>query len=504
MVIVGAGPVGLMLACELCLSGVRPVVVERLPQRSPVPKANGLVGQVVRLMDHRGLYQRLSGQDGPPRPTPRYMFGGMPLPLGDWAANPLFAFPMPQWDLEVGLEARAVELGADIRRGHELLGYTQDDDGVTVELSTGTLRARYLVGCDGGHSQVRKLAGIEFTGVSSDRVISYSAHAVLPESVLSPDTAELDVPGVGRFRPITFYRTDRGVFVYHTFQSGVPMLTAMEWDRPPVPDDQPVTFDEVRAAVGRVLGVDLPMSAPTQQGRHVLRRLPGRNTRLADRYRVGRVLVAGDAAHVHSAVGGPGLNVGLQDVANLGWKLAATVQGWAPAGLLDSYHDERHPVGERVMMHTQAQSALLAPGGEVTAVRAVFGELLADPANVRRIAEMMAGSDIHYISGGHPLVGRWVVDFPLTVAGRETRLAELARDGRPLLLDLTGRPELADAVAGWADRVRLVVGSSTAAPADAVLIRPDGYAVWAGDGPLADSLRAWFGEPVAKSVAAAV
>jgi hypothetical protein len=172
---------------------------------------------------------------------------------------------------------------------------------------------------------------------------------------------------------------------------------------------------------------------------------------------------------------------------------------------LDTYHGERHPVGERVMMHTQAQSALLAPGGEVTAVRAVFGELLADQANVRRIAAMMAGSDVHYTGGGDadPLLGRWVVDFPLTVAGRVTRLAELARTGRPLLLDLTGRGELADVAAGWVDRVDRVVAESDAAPAEAILVRPDGYAAWVGGGvdSLADALRAWFGEPVAVAAA---
>lgn len=499
VVIVGAGPVGLMLACELCLAGVTPVVVERLPQRNPVPRANGLVGQVVRLFDHRGLYQRLSGHDGAPRPTPLYMFGGMPLPLGDWADNPLYAFPVPQWDIETGLEDRATELGVRVRRGEELVGLTQDDDGVTVDLSGGTtIRARYVVGCDGGHSQVRKLAGIEFVGNSSDDVVSHSAHVVLPEAMLSH--GELVVPGAGRFAPVTFYRTERGMFVFASFDPKAYLVTAMEWDRPAVPDDAPVTVEDVRAAVARVLGADLPMTPSQQPGRYVLRRLAGRNTRLADRYRSGRVLVAGDAAHVHSAVGGPGLNLGLQDVANLGWKLAATVRGWAPEGLLDSYHGERHPVGERVMMHTQAQGALLAPGDHVTALRAVFGELLTDQANVRRIASMLAGSDVRYPPGrdAHPLVGRWVVDFPLTVAGRTTRLAEVARTGRPLLLDLAGGT-FADAAAGWADRVDVITGSSTEAPADAVLIRPDGYAAWAAPSTdsLVEALRSWFGAPLA-------
>lgn len=496
VLVVGAGPVGLMLAGELALAGVRPVVVERLPERSPVPKANGLVGQVVRLMDHRGLYQRLTGSTQPPVPTPMFMFGGMPLPLDGWADSPMFALPVPQWDLEVSLEARARELGVDIRRGQEVVGFTQDADGVTVDLAGARLRARFVVGCDGGHSLVRKHAGIDFAGSSSERLTSRSAHVVLPDSVLTAE-GELDVPGAGRFRPVTFYRTDTGVFVFASFQPGVHLVTAMEWDQPVVSDDEPVTFDEIRAAVGRVVGADVPMSPPTRPGRYVLRRLAGRNTRLATSYRAGRVLLAGDAAHVHSAVGGPGLNLGLQDVANLGWKLAAEIHGWAPAGLLDTYHGERHPVGERVMLHTQAQSALLAPGGEVTALRAVFGELLADPANVRRIAAMMAGADVQYQTGDHPLVGRWVVDFPLTVAGRATRLAEVARSARPLLLDLAGSAAVAAAVAGWADRVDLVVASAPSAPASAILVRPDGYAAWAGDdvASLVQALRTWFGEP---------
>jgi 2-polyprenyl-6-methoxyphenol hydroxylase-like FAD-dependent oxidoreductase len=500
VVVVGAGPVGLMLAAELCLAGVRPVVLERLPEPSGAPRANGLVGQVVRLLDHRGLYQRLTGATGAPGPVPAYMFGGLPLHLGNVPDNPLYVLPLPQWDLERGLEQRATELGARLLRGHEVAGFEQDADGVTVAV-TGPdgdyqLRARFLVGCDGGHSGIRKQAGIQFVGSSTDHVMSHTAHVTLPASVLMPGTGELTLPGLDPLRPFTFHRTERGVFVFASFQPGVHLVTAMEWDRPDVPDDEPVTLADVRAAAARVLGVDVPMALPTQPGRYALRRLAGRNTRQADRYRAGRVLVAGDAAHVHAATGGPGLNLGLQDVVNLGWKLAAEVHGWAPDGLLDSYHDERHPVGRRVVMHTQAQSALLAPGGEVTALRELFGELLTAPDNVHRLAALLAGSDIHY-GGGAGLEGRWVADFPLSVAGRSTRLAELTREARPLLLDLTGDPELAEVAAGWSDRVDCVVAHADQPPFTAALIRPDGYAAWVAgtDRSVVDSLRAWFGEP---------
>jgi 2-polyprenyl-6-methoxyphenol hydroxylase-like FAD-dependent oxidoreductase len=506
--IVGAGPVGLMLAAELCLAGVRPVLLERLPERSPLPKANGLVGQVVRLLDQRGLYQRFTGTALPPRPVPAFTFGGLPLPVGDWDHNPLYVLPVPQWDLEEGLQERVTELGGELRRGHDVTGFTQDEHGVHLRV-TGPdgeygLRSRFLVGCDGGHSLVRKHADVEFLGSSSDRLVSTSAHVVLPPAVLR-DTGELALPGLDPLPPLTFHRTPRGVFVFASFQPGVHLVTSMEWDRPSVADDEPVTVADVRAAASRVLGVDVPMTAPTAPGRYALRRLAGRNTRQAQWYRVGRVLLAGDAAHVHSAVGGPGLNLGLQDVANLGWKLAAELRGDAPSGLLDTYHDERYPVGRRVMMHTQAQSALLAPGGEVTALRELFGELLTLPEPVRYLAGMLAGADVHYTCSGaaaHPLAGRWVPDFPLVVRGRPTRLAELARNGRPLLLDLRGDPDVAQVASGWTDRVDLVVGHSDQAPFDAALIRPDGHTAWIAGaaGSLTDALCAWFGEPAARPV----
>ncbi|GAA1235989.1 FAD-dependent monooxygenase [Kitasatospora nipponensis] len=518
VVIAGGGPNGLMLAAELSLAGVRPVLLEQLAEPSRAPRANGLVGQVIRLLDHRGLLEPFGGAPGTPRPAPHHVFGAFPLDLTVLDTNPLHTLLCPQLRMEQVLQERADTLGVEIRRGHELLTHTQDEQGVTLQVQgpdgTYRLRTRFLVGCDGGRSTVRKQAGIAFPGVSGPDVVSRTAHVTLPEALLVPGTGELDVPGFGRIRPFTHTRTERGVFVFAAVEPGKPLVSTLEWADPasgPAPREQdgaPMTLEELAASAHRVLGVELPLAAPTSAGPHLLRRVLGGNTRLAERYREGRVLLVGDAAHVHSAVGGPGLNLGLQDAANLGWKLAAEVQGWAPPGLLDSYHAERYPVGERVFMHSQAQSAIMAPGPGITALRVLFGELLQRPENVRHIAETMAGSDVRYQAppGSHPLVGRFSPELSLRVAGTAVRLAELLRNGRPLLLDLAGQATLTDPAAPWRDRVDVVTATCEAPPAAALLIRPDGYLAWAAAtdappataaAPLREALATWFGPPTA-------
>ncbi|MGW0199972.1 FAD-dependent monooxygenase, partial [Nonomuraea sp. NPDC003201] len=388
IVIIGGGPNGLMLACELALAGVRPTVVERLPRRSDQPKANGIVGQVVRLLHQRGL----AVGDAP---MPGFVFGALPLNLAGLEDNPLYGMGIKQPALEELIERRAVELGVEIRRGHELLGFTQDPHGVSAELrgpeGAYELRTRYLVGCDGAHSTVRKLAGIGFPGITSTDVVSRSAHVTVPGAVIRPGTVELEVPGLGTYVMYAWHRTERGAYAILPGDHGTLLVSAMEWDASAPDDDVPMTVGELRAGLARVLGADLPLAEPTGEGPHLLRRLKGRNTRVADRYREGRVFVVGDAAHVHSAMGAPGLNLGLQDAANLAWKLAAEVRGWAPPGLLDTYDAERRPAALRVAVHTQAQLALAAPGPEITALREVFGELLGDDDARRRVAAMMAG-----------------------------------------------------------------------------------------------------------------
>jgi len=509
VVIVGGGPTGLMLACELALAGIRPIVLERLAAPSDEPKANGLVGQVVRLVDHRGLHERLGGR-GRPRPNSAYfMFAAMGLDLSLLEDSPVYALPVPQPRLVQVLEERATELGVEIRRGHELTGLTQDGDGVTLDFASEDgarrLRAAYAIGADGGHSPTRKLAGVEFPGYSHDRVIGRHASVSIPADALDPASGALRVPGHGGIMPFLPHRTEHGMFSYAPLPGRPPLVSTSEWDQPE--PEEPMSLDELRASVRRVLGVDLPLAPPAGEGPHVLRRLAGGNTRVAERYRDRRVFLAGDAAHVGTG-GGSGLNLGLQDAANLAWKLAAEIAGWAPPGLLDTYETERRPAAQRMVMYTQAQGALISPGPDVTALRSLFGELLRSPDTVRLLADLTAGSDIRYDMGvedPHPLVGGFAPDLDLETASGPVRLAELTRTARPLLLDLTEEGSVATAAPR--DGLDVVTARARgAAPAvAALLLRPDCYVAWATASPRPsaadrDALRAawrrWFDRPI--------
>jgi 2-polyprenyl-6-methoxyphenol hydroxylase-like FAD-dependent oxidoreductase len=520
VVIAGAGPNGLMLACELGLAGIRPVVLDPLPGPNPEPRANGIVGQGVRIFDHRGLYSELAGAAGPPQLTPRAMFAAFALDLA-WAPDSqLFMLPIQQPRLVQLLARRAGEYDADIRWGHVLTGFDQHDDAVTVHVAgpdgAYDLTAKYLIGADGGTSVTRKLAGIDFSGMTSYDAVARMGFEVLPPAEwVDPISGGLDVPGFGRVPPLQFHRVERGVFAWGALGGRSAVIVfeldsaAREHPDRAGQDDPPMSLAELEASAKRVLGAEMSLRPASSEAPLDLRRFFGINSRLASRYQAGRVLLVGDAAHVHSPMGGPGLNLGLQDAVNLGWKLAAVLNGRVGPALLATYESERRPAAQRVIMHSRAQLALVRPGPEVTALRELFAELVTDPAAVRRLTGVLSGAENRYAAapGAHPLVGRWVPDFELEKAGVTRRVAELARDGRPLLLDLTDRGLVADEFSDVEDRFTVVAGrpvgdAAAVAGVAALLVRPDGYVAWASsvDAPGPDELRElrrvlayWFG-----------
>jgi 2-polyprenyl-6-methoxyphenol hydroxylase-like FAD-dependent oxidoreductase len=485
VIIAGGGPTGVMLAAELRLHGVRVLVLERDAQPSPVARATGLHARSIEVMDQRGLLDRFLAL-GKQYPLSGF-FGGIhkPRPAGLDTAHD-YILGIPQTITDRLLTEHAVELGAEIRRGSELVGLSQDEDGVEVELADGsTLRARYLVGCDGGRSTVRKLLGVGFPGDSAqvEWVLGEVEVGVSAEEVAAVVTEVAKTQkgfGVG---PVGDGRD--GIFraVARTAQPGPESRTA------------PPTLDELKQALRGIAGTDFGVHSPRWLSRF------GDATRLAEQYRVGRVLLAGDAAHIHAPVGGQGLNLGVQDAMNLGWKLAAAIDGWAPDGLLDTYHTERHPVAAAVLDNTRAQVELMmgtGPGPQ--AVRRLVSELMDIEEVSRLLTEKIIAIGIRYDFGeGHELLGRRLRDVQL----KQGRLYQLMHGGRGLLLDQTGRLS----VAGWADRVDHVVDVSEeldALHAPAVLLRPDGHVAWVGEDQqgLTDALPGWFG-PAASVTAVA-
>ncbi|MEV7510117.1 rifampin monooxygenase [Streptomyces sp. NPDC091201] len=469
VIVAGGGPTGLMLACELRLHGVRVVVLEKESGPAPHSKARGLHARSVEVMDQRGLLERFLPHGE------KFAVGGFFAGIGTvWpdrldTSHP-YVFAVPQVVTERLLTERAVELGVEIRRGREVTGLHQDADGVDVALADGTrLRARYAVGCDGGRSTVRKLLGVAFPGEPS------TVETLLGEMRIgvAPETLAAVVAEVHRTHK-RFGAVPEGDGLYRVI---VPADGVSE-DR-----TAPPTLDDFKKQLKAYAGTDFGVHSPRWLSRF------GDATRLAEHYRVGRVLLAGDAAHIHPPTGGQGLNLGVQDAFNLGWKLAAEVNGRAPEGLLDSYHAERHPVAAAVLDNTRAQMQLMSTEPGPQAVRRLLAELMDFEEVNRHLIEKITAIGVRYDLGeGHELLGRRMRDTELS-DGR--RLYALMHAGRGLLLDRTGRLS----VDGRADRVDHVVDVVADPDVPAALLRPDGHVAWAGEDQqgLSDALGKWFG-----------
>ncbi|MET9297161.1 FAD-dependent monooxygenase [Streptomyces sp. NPDC003077] len=534
VVIAGGGPVGLMLACELRLAGVSVTVLERLTEIDTTIKAGAINTPTAEAFYRRGMLpalqkvqqdaleqfaaflrgRRATGASATKAP-PKFAghFAGIQLSAEYLdEADPAFASAgpagevgfVPQEPLERLLNERAAELGVVIRRGVELTGFDADEHGVTVHTrpTTGTaaqspadaadtgsgtprttLRAGWLVGCDGGRSTVRKLAGFPFPGTAPE----ITGHQAVVEMTGS------EALGSG------WHWTETGTYAHGPMPG---RLLTVEFDGPPMDRDRPVTAEELEKSVRAVAGVEVSITKV-----HTATRFTD-NARQVPDYRSGRVLLAGDAAHVHSPFGGQGLNLGIGDAVNLGWKLAATIHGWAPEGLLDTYTAERHPIGAWVLEWTRAQVALMRPEPRAHALREVVREMTRTVDGTTYLVKKISGVEHRYdLPGDHPLIGRSAPDLPLA-DGR--RLADHLHDGRALLLDLTDAPALRERAAGYRDRVRVLTSSCPERPdLAALLIRPDGITAWAaGTGDRTDSggtaapagldeaLRRWFGAAV--------
>lgn len=481
VLIAGAGPTGMMLAGELALAGVDVAIVERrIDQDLAGGRAGGLLSRSIEVLDQRGIAGRFLAEG---RVAQVGGFAWIPLDISDFPTRHPYGLALWQTDIERILAGWVEELAVPVHRGRAVTGLVQDDDGVTVALSEGAaLHAQYLVGCDGGRSLVRKAAGIEFAGW---------------DATMSHLIAEVEL----REEPAWGLRHDAmGIHAFSRMGDEGPvrvMVTEQQLGRRAEP-----TLGDLSGALIAVYGSDYGIHSPTWVSRFT------DMARQAVSYRAGRVLLGGDAAHVHYPAGGQGLNTGVQDAVNLGWKLAQVIKSVSPDSLLDSYHAERHPVGARVLRNTMAQVALLGRVDErTTALRETVAGFLAMDEPRKHVAAEMNGLGIHYDLGeGHPLLGRRMPDLDLVTADGPLRLFTLLHAARPVLLNL-GEPGSV-AIAPWADRVRLIdarydgpwelpVLGTVSAPG-AVLIRPDGHVAWVGDGDqdgLAVALTRWFGPP---------
>jgi len=489
VVIAGGGPTGLTLAGELALAGVDVAVVERRDsQQLPGSRAGGLHSRTIEVFDQRGIADRFLAEG---QTAQVGAFGATKFDISDFPTRHPYGLGLWQNHIERILAGWVEELPVRFYRGRELTGFRQDDDGVDVETSDGPIRAQYLVGCDGGRSLVRRTAGIDFPGwdptISS--LIAEVEMTEEPELGIRHDAVGMHA--LGRVE----YEIHDGEIIWKDSGPIRVMVTEQHVGR-----GEP-TLRDISEGLVAVYGTDFGVHSPTWISRFT------DMTRQAAAYREGRVLLAGDAAHVHSPDGGQGLNIGVQDAVNLGWKLAQVVNGVSPDGLLDTYHAERHPVAARVLRNTMASVALRRPDDRIKALGDVVSELLSYEEPRRHFAAMMSGLDVHYDLGeGHPLLGRRMPDLDLVTADGPLRVYALLHRARPVLLKL-GEPGGLD-IAPWADRVQLVDAEyagtwelpalgEVGAPS-AVLVRSDGYVGWVGEGSdlgLRDALATWFGPP---------
>ena len=488
--IAGGGPTGLMLAGELALAGVDVGIVERRPtQELDGSRAGGLQPRTIEVLDQRGIADRFLAEG---QVAPVVTFASVRLDTSDLPTRHPYILGLWQNHIERILAEWVGELGVPILRDREITGFAQDDTRVGIEIADGTsMRAEYLVGCDGGRSVVRKAAGIEFRG-SDPTVSNLTADVVMDEPP-----------------PMGVHRGPIGTYAFGSVEYSIRDGQVVYADDAPVrvmvPEAHPgsvsePTFADVRAALIGVCGTDYGLREATNISRFT------DASRQAVTYRDRRVLLAGDAAHVHYPLGGQGLNTGVQDAVNLGWKLGRVVARTAPESLLDSYHSERHPVGARVLRNTMAQVALQRTGDRTDALREVVAELLALDEPRRRFAAMMAGLDIGYDLGeGHPLLGCRVPDLDLVIAEQPRRLFTLLHAARPVFLNF-GSSRVFD-VDGWTDRVEIVdarydgawelPGLDPVPAPKAVLVRPDGHVAWVATDErangLSEALNQWFG-----------
>jgi 3-(3-hydroxy-phenyl)propionate hydroxylase len=493
VVIAGGGPTGLMLAGELALAGVAVAFVVRRPnQELAGSRAGGLSSRTLEILDQRGIVDRFLAEGQRAQVAG---FAAMRLDISDFPTRHNYGLALRQKHIERIMAEWVSELAVPIYRSRELASFVQDNSGVSIEMSDGaSLRASYLVGCDGGRSLVRKAAGIEFPGWDATTSSILAEAEMAEEPPLGVHRTAVGIHAFGREK----YEIRDGKVVFATEGPIGVMVTERKVSAMTEP-----TVHDLSEALVAACGTDYGVHNLTWISRFT------DMSRQAASYRKGRILLAGDAAHVHSPVGGQGLNTGMQDAVNLGWKLAQVVKGTSPEGLLDTYHVERHPIAARVLRTTMAQVALQRTDDRTEALRGTISEFLGMEEPRKRIAAEMSGLGIHYdLGGGHPLVGRRMPDLDLITADGPLRLYGLLHSARPALINL-GEANAFD-ITPWTDRVQLIdakyAGSwelpaigAVAAPA-AVLVRPDGYVAWVGDRTqenLPNALTTWFGTPKA-------